>query len=251
MHLVETILSALAAVVCFASPAVLQQGSTRHPLQGDVPPRAPRRPRPPTRLARRRRPHGPRLRHRDPRPRARQRDPGRGRHRHRARLRPRHRGKPCRSTSEASGTDRHELRRRRVSAFLAAAGPGARRIAPAPSVRPGCWRSCPARPPWGRSSLSSSLPVIDACEPVVAVVIEGALVREHVSLAAGALAAELLGAAALVGVFTLGRSPTRGRPPTRREEALAGPRSEPRPVVPSQPAHRPSPLSGQVALRLV
>jgi len=56
--------------------------------------------------------------------------------------------------------------------------------------------------------LSSSLPVIDTCEPVAAVVIAAALLGEPFGLGTGALVLEALGAAlAIIGVFLLGGSP--------------------------------------------
>lgn len=56
--------------------------------------------------------------------------------------------------------------------------------------------------------LAGSLPLIDACEPVTAVVIAATILGERIDLSPGAIAFEGLGAAlAISGVFLLGRSP--------------------------------------------
>ncbi|MCU1494933.1 MAG: Integral rane protein [Acidimicrobiaceae bacterium] len=56
--------------------------------------------------------------------------------------------------------------------------------------------------------LANSLPIIDATEPIVAVLLGATVLEEHISLRPGSLALEICGALAMVsGVFLLGRSP--------------------------------------------
>lgn len=58
------------------------------------------------------------------------------------------------------------------------------------------------------ASLRRSLPVIDALEPTVAVILAAGVFGEHLAHGPGAVTAQLLGAAlALIGVFLVGRSP--------------------------------------------
>lgn len=56
--------------------------------------------------------------------------------------------------------------------------------------------------------LASSLPVMDAVEPIAAVVLSAFVLHENISLSPGALSVEAVAAAATVGgIFLLGRSP--------------------------------------------
>ncbi len=95
--------------------------------------------------------------------------------------------------------------------------------------------------------LASSLPLMDAVEPISAVLLSAYVLGERISLAAGALAVELVGAAATVtGIFLLGRSPLvlaiyESGEREKKAARAAEPSDAELPAVGSDPARRATP----------